>query len=93
MASVRAVKKAVTIAPTVRTLSSGVPVAPLLNLAARDLSAEHGHGSAARSDAPARFASGVSRNTPIGLVSKTFANGMYRIVVEFGTEEVTIFAV
>ncbi|KAF4572618.1 hypothetical protein EYR36_007126 [Pleurotus pulmonarius] len=74
MATVRAVKKAVTIAPTVRTLSSGVPAAPLLNLAARDLSAEHGHGSAARSDAPARFASGVSRNSPIGLVPKTFAN-------------------
>ncbi|KAJ8454084.1 hypothetical protein ONZ45_g5708 [Pleurotus djamor] len=72
MATVRAVKKAVTIPPTVRTLASGVPSAPLLNLAARDNS-EHGHGSV-RADAPSRFVGGVSRGSVSGLVSKTYIN-------------------
>ena len=74
MAAVHLSKKAVTIPATVRTLSSGVPVAPLVNIAARGGHDGHGHGHGAsgpRSDAPARWAGGVSRTSP-GLVSKTF---------------------
>ncbi|TFK76790.1 ubiquinol-cytochrome c reductase iron-sulfur subunit [Pluteus cervinus] len=73
MAISQAVKKAVTLAPTVRTLPSGVPVAPLLNLAARPAHHDdHGHGGAGpRVDTPPRWSSGVSR-TSSGLVSKTF---------------------
>lgn len=73
MATFQAVKKVVTLTPTVRTLPSGVPVAPLLNLAARDLSAGHDHHGAVgpRSDSQPRWAGGVSR-TSAGLSSKTF---------------------
>ncbi|RPD58374.1 ubiquinol-cytochrome c reductase iron-sulfur subunit [Lentinus tigrinus ALCF2SS1-6] len=74
MATVHLSKKAVTIPTTVRTLSSGVPVAPLVNLAARGGHDAHGHGHGAsgpRSDTPARWAGGVSR-TSSGFVSKTF---------------------
>ncbi|KAF8640789.1 hypothetical protein AX17_000438 [Amanita inopinata Kibby_2008] len=75
----QAVKKAVTITPTVRTLPSGVPVAPLLNLAARAPSSshEHGHGRVGpRRDAQPRWAGGISR-TSAGLVSKTYVNTPY----------------
>lgn len=82
MASFSAVKKAVTLSPTVRTLPSGIPSAPLLNLAARAPShghGDHGHGSAPRSDKPARFVGGVKTSSS-GLVSKTFL-GMFRMHV------------
>jgi len=78
MASFQAVKKAVTLSPTVRTLPTGVPNAPLLNLAARaSLPAhdDHAHGSGPRSDKPARFVGGV-KSTLSGLISKTFV-GVY----------------
>ena len=74
MATVHLSKKAVTIPSTVRTLSSGGPVAPLVNLAARGGHDGHGHGHGAsgpRSDTPARWAGGVSR-TSSGLASKSF---------------------
>ncbi|KAJ7225882.1 Rieske [2Fe-2S] iron-sulfur domain-containing protein [Mycena pura] len=66
-------KKAVTLSPSVRTLPSGVPAAPLLNLAARAPADPHAHASGAgpRSDVPPRWTGGVSR-TSSGLVSKTF---------------------
>lgn len=80
MAAVHAVKNAVavTICPTVRTLPSGVPTAPLLNLVARAPSHhhDHGHGHAGpRGDAPPRWAGGVSR-TSAGLVSTTYLTCM-----------------
>ncbi|KAK0456375.1 Rieske [2Fe-2S] iron-sulfur domain-containing protein [Armillaria borealis] len=68
-----AVKKAFNVAPTVRTRASGVPLAPLVNLAAKAPADGHGHGEAARSDAPLKWAGGISR-TSSGLVSKTFFN-------------------
>ncbi|KAL0950770.1 hypothetical protein HGRIS_007537 [Hohenbuehelia grisea] len=75
MASINAVKKAVMLSPTVRTLPSGVPVAPFINLAARAPASAHdhghGHGSSVRSDLPAKFVGGVSRSPVSGLVSKT----------------------
>ena len=72
-------KKAATVPCTVRTLASGVPVAPLVSLAARQPAghghAEHAHGEAGpRADVPARWAFGVSR-TAAGLVSKSFTSG------------------
>jgi len=76
MATFQAAKKAVTLAPTIRALPSGIPAAPLLNLTVRDLSAghDHHHGAAGpRSDPQPRWAGGVSR-TSSGLVSKTFMN-------------------
>lgn len=79
MATIQAVKKAVTLSPTVRTLANGVPTAPLLNLAVRAPASGHGHGhgaSSPRSDAQPRWAGGVSR-TSSGLVSKTFNSGEY----------------
>lgn len=81
MATFQAVKKAVTLAPTVRTLSSGVPSAPLVNLAAK-APAGHGHGaSGPRSDVPPKWAGGVSQSHS-GLVSKTYMNGKYPRLVE-----------
>ncbi|KAK0245921.1 Rieske [2Fe-2S] iron-sulfur domain-containing protein [Armillaria nabsnona] len=68
-----AVKKAFNVAPTVRTRASGVPLAPLVNLAAKAPADGHGHGEAARSDTPLKWAGGISR-TSSGLVSKTFFN-------------------
>jgi len=67
-------KKAVTLTPCVRTLPSGVPAAPLLNLAARAPADPHAHGHGAsgpRSDVAPRWAGGVSR-TSSGLVSKSY---------------------
>lgn len=75
MASIHAAKKVVTLAPTVRTLATGVPNAPLVNLAARaPASHGHGHGAAGpRSDVPPKWVGGVSM-TSSGLVSKTYLN-------------------
>jgi ubiquinol-cytochrome c reductase iron-sulfur subunit len=76
MASYQAVKKAATLAPTVRTSGAGVPVAPLLNLAARAPADGHAHSHGAaspRTDVPPKWASNVSRSPSSGLVSKTFA--------------------
>lgn len=80
MASFQSIKKAVNALPTVRTLPSGVPVAPMLNLAARAPSDGHGHGhgaTAPRSDAPARFASNIMLSPSLGFVSKTYLNSMH----------------
>ncbi|KAI0768634.1 ubiquinol-cytochrome c reductase iron-sulfur subunit [Trametes elegans] len=73
MAAVQLSKKAVTVAPTVRTLASGVPIAPHINLAARAPAGhDHGHGAAGpRSDIPPRWAANVSRSSS-GLVSKSY---------------------
>ncbi|KAK2462023.1 hypothetical protein APHAL10511_006486 [Amanita phalloides] len=72
MAAAHAAKSVVSIAPTVRTLPSGVPLAPFLNLAARAPAHAHAHGhSHSRSDAPPRWAGGVSR-TYAGFVSTTY---------------------
>ncbi|KAE9410687.1 ubiquinol-cytochrome c reductase iron-sulfur subunit [Gymnopus androsaceus JB14] len=73
MASFQAVKKSLNLAPTVRTLPSGVPAAPLLNLAARAPADHHGHGhsSGPRVDAPPSWAGGVSKSH-FGLFTKTF---------------------
>ena len=83
MASFQAAKKAVNLAPTVRVLPVGVPVAPLLNLAARSPSSghDHDHGtSGPRADVQPKWAGGVSR-TSQSLLSKTFMNGEYRLLL------------
>lgn len=68
----KVVKKAVTLPPTVRTLSSGVPHSTLVNLAAVGGGGHHGHGhSGSRSDVQPKWSGGVTK-TPSGLVSKTF---------------------
>ena len=68
----KVVKKAVTLPPTARTLSSGVPHPTLVNLAAVGGGGHHGHGpSGPRTDAQPKWSGGVSRTTS-GLVSKTF---------------------
>ncbi|KAL0576573.1 Cytochrome b-c1 complex subunit Rieske, mitochondrial [Marasmius crinis-equi] len=75
MATFQAVKKSVNLAPTVRTLASGVPAAPGLNLAART-PAGHGHGHGAsgpRADPQPRWAGGIQQ-TSHSLSSKTFVN-------------------
>jgi len=80
MATFQTVKKAVTLAPTVRTLPSGIPVAPLLNLNARAPSSGHDHDShhgGPRSDIAPRWAGGVSRDHPFGLISKSYTMGEY----------------
>ncbi|KIY67447.1 ubiquinol-cytochrome c r [Cylindrobasidium torrendii FP15055 ss-10] len=64
-----AAKKAFTIAPTVRTLASGVPHAPALNLAAKPLADGHGHGTS-RADKPSAWASSTTLSSA-GLVSRT----------------------
>ncbi|KAJ8084359.1 ubiquinol--cytochrome-c reductase catalytic subunit rip1 [Marasmius tenuissimus] len=75
MATFQAVKKSVNLAPTVRTLASGVPAAPALNLSARAPAGHgHGHGSAGpRADAQPRWAGGVQK-TSHSLSSKTYLN-------------------
>ena len=82
MVAAYAVKNAVVVTalPTVRTLPSGVPIAPLLNLAARAPSSSHAHGhshghAGPRGDAPPRWAGGLSR-TSAGLVSTTYLTCM-----------------
>ncbi|TCD61577.1 hypothetical protein EIP91_008232 [Steccherinum ochraceum] len=77
MATALSFRKALTAPPTVRTLTSGVPSAPLLNLAARSPAGhghEHGHGAVGpRSDSPAKFAGGLSVSSS-GLVSRSYVN-------------------
>lgn len=80
MASFQAVKKAINLAPTVRTLPTGIPVAPPLNLAARVPSSAHNHthgASGPRADIQPRWAGGVLR-TSYSIVSRTFSNGECR---------------
>jgi ubiquinol-cytochrome c reductase iron-sulfur subunit len=77
MAAYQAVKKAVTLAPTVRTLSSGVPYAPLLNLAAKAPHDPHSHHHGEvgqRSDVAPSWAGGLSR-TSSSIISKTLTTG------------------
>ncbi|KAL4250885.1 Cytochrome b-c1 complex subunit Rieske, mitochondrial [Abortiporus biennis] len=77
MAAVFFSKKALTAPPTVRTLASGVPSAPLVNFAVRSPAGHghHEHGAVGpRSDAPARWAGGVSSSPVSGLSSKTFVS-------------------
>ena len=77
MATFQAVKKVFTLAPTVRTLPSGIPCAPLLNLSAKAPHDPHSHGhsdTTVRSDLAPRWAGGLLRNSS-GLVSKTFTTG------------------
>ncbi len=79
MAAVQLTKKALSAPPTVRTLASGIPSAPLVNLAARAPAHGHGHGHGAvgpRSDVPPKWAGGVTA-TSSGLVCKTFASGLF----------------
>ncbi|KAF7310603.1 Cytochrome b-c1 complex subunit Rieske, mitochondrial [Mycena chlorophos] len=67
-------KAAVTLSPSVRTLPSGVPAAPLLNLAARAPADPHAHGHGApgpRTDVPPRWVGGISQ-TSSGLASKSY---------------------
>jgi len=69
------VKKATNLVPTLRALPSGVPAAPLLNLAARAPSSGHEHGheaSGPRADYQPRWAGGISRASS-GLVTKTIS--------------------
>ncbi|KAI0274863.1 ubiquinol-cytochrome c reductase iron-sulfur subunit [Gloeopeniophorella convolvens] len=73
MAALHAAKKYATLPPTVRTLATGVPSAPSVNLAARALDAGHGHHApAGRSDAPAKWAGGFQLSSS-GLVNKSFS--------------------
>ncbi|KAH9836518.1 ubiquinol-cytochrome c reductase iron-sulfur subunit [Rhodofomes roseus] len=78
MAAIQLAKKAVNLPPTCRTLASGVPAASYINLNVREPAGHghaHGHGAAGpRSDAPAKWAGGVSTSSSAGLVSKSFAN-------------------
>jgi len=55
----------------VRTLASGVPNAPSLNLSARTLDTHH-HGHAGRSDVPPKWAGGYQLSSN-GLINKSFA--------------------
>ncbi|KAJ7293198.1 Rieske [2Fe-2S] iron-sulfur domain-containing protein [Mycena rebaudengoi] len=66
-------KKATSLAPTVRSLPSGVPAAPLLNLAVRAPADPHAHHGASgpRVDVAPRWSGGISR-TSSGLASKTY---------------------
>jgi ubiquinol-cytochrome c reductase iron-sulfur subunit len=78
MTAFQAVKKAVTATPTVRTLPSGIPIAPLINLAVRAPASGHHHDHASpapRSDVPPRWAGGVLRSSSSGLISKTLITG------------------
>ncbi|EIW86407.1 ubiquinol-cytochrome c reductase iron-sulfur subunit [Coniophora puteana RWD-64-598 SS2] len=74
MSTFNVAKKSLNLAPTVRTLPSGVPHASRLNLAARAPAGDHhGHDhSGARSDVPRRL-TGAYRSPSAGLVSKTFS--------------------
>ena len=70
MAALQAAKKYATLPPTVRTLASGVPNSPSLNLSARTLDTHH-HGHAGRSDVPPKWAGGYQLS-PNGLINKSF---------------------
>ena len=70
-ASLQAAKKYATLPPTVRTLASGVPNAPSLNLSARANDAHH----ASRSDLTPKWASGYQLSSS-SLVNKSFTTGL-----------------
>jgi len=70
MAALQAAKKYATLPPTVRTLASGVPNAPSLNLSARTPDTHH-HGPAGRSDVPPKWAGGYQLSSN-GLINKSF---------------------
>jgi hypothetical protein len=72
MAALQAAKKYATLPPTVRTLASGVPHAPSLNLSARTPDAHHGH--AGRTDVPPKWAGGYQLSSN-GLINKSFTTG------------------
>jgi hypothetical protein len=73
MATLQAVKKAVTLPPTVRVLASGVPSAPLVNLASKAPADHHGeHGAVGpRASKMPTWAHNVSG----GLYSKSYVTG------------------
>ncbi|KAI0067941.1 ubiquinol-cytochrome c reductase iron-sulfur subunit [Artomyces pyxidatus] len=74
MAAVHAAKKYATLPPTVRTLASGVPTAPSVNLAARAAAGhghDHHHSAAHRADHPARWAGGAKLYSA-GLINKSY---------------------
>jgi len=71
MAALQAAKKYATLPPTVRTLASGVPNAPSLNLSARTSDAHH-HDHAGRSDLPSKWAGGYQLSSN-GLTNKSFS--------------------
>jgi len=73
MAALQAAKKYATLPPTVRTLASGVPNAPSLNLSSRTSDAHH-HGHAGRSDSPSKWTGGYQLSSN-GLINKSFATG------------------
>lgn len=73
MAAIQAAKKYATLPPTVRTLASGVPNAPSLNLSARTSDAHH-HGHAGRSDLPSKWTGGYQLSSN-GLINKSFTTG------------------
>ena len=72
MATFQAIKKAVTLSPSVRTLPTGIPYAPLLNTAVRSPHDPHSHSTGPRSDSPPRWAARTST-----LVTKTFTTGQF----------------
>ena len=74
MATFTAVKKAVTLTPTVRTLPNGIPYAPLLNLVAKAPHDPHSHSTTVRSDSAPRWAGGILRPYSRQF-SKTFTTG------------------
>jgi hypothetical protein len=76
MAALQAAKKYATLPPTVRTLASGVPNAPSLNLSARTSDAHHHghHEGGGRSDSPSKWTGGYQLSSN-GLVNKSFATG------------------
>src|SRR5258707_3546114 len=73
MAALQAAKKYATLPPTVRTLASGVPTAPSLNLSARTSDAHH-HGHAGRSDLPSKWTGGYPPSFS-RLINKSFSTG------------------
>jgi len=76
MATFQAVKKAVTLPPSVRALPSGVPYAPLLNLAVKAPHDAHSHSHSEigpRHNPAPRWAGGVSRG-PSSFATKTFTS-------------------
>jgi len=77
-------KKAINLPPTTRILPSGVPLAPLLNLAARDTSADahHSHAAGTRSDQPPRWSSTVTTTPSSGFVLRNFINAPPRVTTQ-----------
>jgi len=71
MAALQAAKKYATLPPTVRTLASGVPTAPSLNLSPRTPDTHHHGHAASRSDLPPKWAGGYQLSSS-GLINKSF---------------------